>query len=567
MGRSILLGGLIPLLLPVLAGAQILPRLTPDDARREPLPEPRLEAAPEAPLATPAPALPPPPSPGLGESLTVRVERIELRGNTVFSDAELAPLTAPYEGREVSTAELQQLRYDLTRFYVERGYINSGAVIPDQSVADGVVRLDIVEGRLTDIRLSGNTHLRERYLRERLWPDPQAPLDLERLRERLRLVQQDPLVARINAELVPGLLPGEGVLRAEVAEAPRVRFGLVIANNRSPSVGGEQYEPFLSLRNLTGFGDILDLSWGITSGGDDVSALYELPLNAHDTRLRLGYRNSDSLAVESPFDALDIQSDLRSWDIGLSHPLILTPDRRLTLGATLSLRKSETSLLGFGFPFSPGVDEDGDSRVTVLRLSQDYLHRGPDQVLALRSTFSLGLDAFGATTNDLHIDGRFTAWLGQFQWVRRFENDLQIVLRADAQFSKDSLLPMEKFSIGGATSVRGYRESLLVRDSGYAGSVELRYPLATLPIPGLSRDPGDGQLQLALFADYGRGWNEDLPTPDPEAIGSVGVGLRYAPGPQVEGALYWGYALEEVEQLDEDIQDEGLHFLLRISNF
>ena len=65
------------------------------------------------------------------------VLRFNLSGNTVFTNKELAEVIASYEERDISPEELQAVRNELTLFYVHRGYITSGVIIPDQSVIDG----------------------------------------------------------------------------------------------------------------------------------------------------------------------------------------------------------------------------------------------------------------------------------------------------------------------------------------------------------------------------------------------------------------------------------------------
>jgi hemolysin activation/secretion protein len=196
--------------------------------------------------------------------------------------------------------------------------------------------------------------------------------------------------------------------------------------------------------------------------------------------------------------------------------------------------------------------------------------RRPNQVLAARSIFSVGLDALGATTNPRDLpDGQFFAWLGQFQWVRRlWDTENQLLVRADLQLAEDPVLPLEKLGVGGATTVRGYRENLLVRDNGFIGSVEFRFPVFRLPLPLISEGPQDGRVQLATFYDFGWSDNTDAPTPDPNTISSLGIGLRWDPHRQIHEELYWGIALREVdEQGEEDLQDSGIHFALDIRLF
>lgn len=539
----------------------------PGDDRRE-LPEYELESESE-----PAPILPPlPPAfpdQRLSSQLRVPVKRIKLTGNTVFSDAELAPLVAPYEGRELTSGDLQTLRRTLTLYYINQGHINSGAVIPDQQVKDGVIKIVIIEGRLTDVEVSGNTWLRDSYVRNRLSLGSDKPLNLQHLQERLQLLHQDRLIERINAELVPGLRPGEGVLRARVEESQPYELGVSFNNRNSPSVGGSRGEIWGSLLNVTGFGDSLGVRYGITKGLEDVTAIYSVPLNAQETRLRLYVDRSDADIVEEPLDFLDITSDTETYGTSLTRPLYRIPRRELVGSLIFERRRSETFSEGKPYSFSPGP-HDGESNVTVLRFGLEWLDRSRDHVLAARSLFSVGIDALGATINPGDLpDGQFFAWLGQFQWVRRLGNtDRQLLLRSDLQLAADALLPLEQFAIGGATSVRGYRENLLIRDNGWVSSVEVRVPIGKLRLPWLSEQPADGLVQLAPFFDFGWGWNTDQPTPDPKTLSSIGLGIRWDPNRKIHGQLYWGIALRDVYLIGEhDLQDSGIHFAVDIQLF
>src|SRR5207302_7666660 len=99
---------------------------------------------------------------------SVFIRAFRFRGNTKFTAAQLAAVLKPYTGRQLTSEDLEDARRALTRAYVDRGYINSGAVLPDQDVADGVILFELVEGRLDQIRLKGNTRLRGYYITSRV---------------------------------------------------------------------------------------------------------------------------------------------------------------------------------------------------------------------------------------------------------------------------------------------------------------------------------------------------------------------------------------------------------------
>lgn len=481
--------------------------------------------------AKPAPALPlealptQAGEPPLSRRERVFVRRFELTGNTVFSSAELGAVTAPYENRTLTAEELQEARRQLTLYYVERGYLNSGAVIPDQKVEDGVVRIQIVEGRLSEVDVTGNTHLRTDYFQDRLRPEPDAPLNIQAIQERLQILQQNPLIDQLQAELAPGVQPGESVLRLGIREASPYEVGLALANNNPPSVGATRAYLYGLDRNLTGVGDSLGLSYGhsLESSTADWRVFYARPLNARDTTVQIWAEQNETSVIEDRFSSLDITSKLQTYGIMLTHPFYRTPQQTLSLGVDLERRHSESYLLGIPFSFAPG-EEDGEATLAVARFVQEWLDRRLDQVIAARSTFSFGLDLFGATIHGFEPDGRFVAWLGQFQWARRFgEPDYQLIFKSILQLSDDPLLPMEKCALGGLETVRGYPENTLVRDECFVASLEFRVPVYQLPLAGISRGPNEGQVQLAAFADYGYAKNKGEFDLEPNSIYSAGL--------------------------------------------
>ena len=510
--------------------------------------------------------MPPPAArePPLSSGARVFVNAIRLTGNTVFSDAELAPVVAPYIGRAITTEELLDLRDALTAYYLERGYVNSGAVIPDQEVEGGVIAVEIVEGRLGDIVVNGLTSLEPEFVIERVRLGAGPPLNVNDLRERIQLLLLDPAIDRINARLGPGLNRGEGRLEIDVVEAPRYQPQFRFANDRSPAVGAEHAELSVTFGNLFGRSDPLLIQVGASEGLRDLEVDYSVPLTARDLRFFVSSEITTSDVVEEPFNEIDVESNSSSFQAGLSWPVIKTLDDEVRLEASLEHERSTTSLLGRRFSFSEGVD-DGQTKITALRLVQQWQRRSQDQVIALRATESIGLDLPGTTRNSGDLpDGQFFAWLGQAQFARRlFGSDWQLVLRGDVQLTPDRLLPIERIAIGGVDTVRGYRENELVVDNGWITSAELRIPLGRLALPRLSPEPDDGAVQLVPFVDAGGGWNIDAPDPEKDLIYAVGAGLRWQPNRRLDLRLDFAPPLVDVpEPEDDDLQDLALYFEL-----
>ena len=131
------------------------------------------------------------------------VKEFRFAGNHVFSRATLGKVVDKYKNREINADDLEQARQDLTLFYINKGYVNSGATLPDQDGKNGIITFQLVEGRLTGINLKGNFWFRSWCLRNEIRRGAGRPLNFNKLKEALQLLRQNPTIARINAELKP----------------------------------------------------------------------------------------------------------------------------------------------------------------------------------------------------------------------------------------------------------------------------------------------------------------------------------------------------------------------------
>lgn len=473
---------------------------------------------PEAFRLPPLPAGPRPTAPAVAASR--QIEAFIFEGRTVVDEATLQALARPYAGRPVSAAELEELRLQITRLLVERGFVNSGAVIPDDPYREGRFRYRIVEGRIGEVRVAGQGRLAARYVAERLVHGPDEVLHLPVLQERFQRLLADPLIERMNARLVPGAEPGRAHLEVDVTRSAPVRLSAFANNHRAPSSGEGGGGLAGSVSNLTGWGDVLDATLVSSRGSDRQSLGWSVPLPGAGTLLALRQDRGDVGVIEEPVRSIDIASRVDSLDVSATQPLVDTLAERFAIGLVWTRRENRTTLLGEPFSFTPG-EPDGVSRLRAWRLQVEYARRWTEQTLALRSTFSTGRTNIAAGLDPALAapDRRYSFWLGQAQFVRRLDAwpGAQAVLRGTVQRSGDRLLPLERIAVGGVASVRGYRENQLVRDTGYLGSVELRVPV-------LSATASAHQLRAGPFLDWGRARNQAEPA---ERLCALGVALDW----------------------------------------
>ena len=490
---------------------------------------------------------------------------IEFDGNTVFSDAELLKLVKERLGKKVSIEELEGLRKTISKHYYDHRYVNSGAVIDEQDLAGGILKIRIVEGWLDAVNVMNEGWLRSGYLQKRVHREVGKPLNLDELKLGLELLRRDDKIRKINTALVPGEELGQSHLDMIVTENKVFDVGVGVSNRRPPSVGAEEAELFFGARNLTSLGDTLRANYTFTQEGmrevdfgdaGNYSVFYSLPLTRWDTTLELGMTQSDYVILEEPFDALDIESDTRMYTVALRQPIYRDFQHEFSVTLKGEHRRSEVLVSGERFSISPG-SVDGQTRITALRFSPEYVYRSQERVIAARTTLSFGLDELDPIITP-ELDRNYFTWLTQGSWVESVSsNDTLFIVKMMHQYTDQSVVSMEQFSLGGMNTIRGYRENQLIRDNAVLISPELR-------IPVYKDRYGKALVYLIPFFDYGTGWNTEGPR-DRETIYSAGLGATYNPTDHINLAVYWGHAFKEFDiPNDDDLQDYGIHFQLRV---
>jgi len=488
------------------------------------------------------------------------IKDFDVVGSSVFSQQELSKAIASYRDRPLTLPELFQARSIITKLYTDEGYVNSGAYIPPQELNNGTVKIAVLEGKLEGINVSGTQRLNSRYISERIENAAGKPINVESLLVALQLLRLDPLIDNVSAELSAGIQPGTSLLDIQVEEANVLNLSTSFNNQKSPSIGSNQRSVGFGHGNLLGLADQFNFNFSNTEGSNSLDLSYGLPFNSKNGTIKASFGTNSNDVVEDAFNDLDIQSKSRYFEFNLRQPVVLKPNQELALGASFSRSESETSLLNGEFPLSRGAEPDGETKITAIRLFQEYVNRDDQKVLAFRSQFSIGIDAFDSTINDDAPDSTFFAWRGQSQWVRKIDEDFLFLLRGDIQLSGGSLVPLEQFRVGGANSARGYRQDLSLGDSGVFTSAELRVPI-------LRFRKIDGLVQIAPFFDIGTLWNSDDLEIANATLPSIGLGLNFSMGTRFNARLDYGIPLKNVETKGDSLQEDGIHFAIDYSFF
>ena len=493
-----------------------------------------------------------------GQNIEIPVEKIEFTGGTIFTPQELEQLAKPLEGKKVKISQLKKLAQTITNKYLQQGYITSRAIVPQQEILNGVVEIKLIEGSIAEIQIEGNNRLRESYLRDRLELGTDSPIRVDNLEGQLQLLRSNQAIKNIEANIQPAPGEGESALAVKIDEASPWVYGAEINNYGTVATGAEKLGISLGSRNLTGNSDslIFGFTQALNANSQSYSGSYSIPLNAKDGTLQLRTSINRNEIIGEDFEDLNLEGDSELYEVSFRQPLTRTLQKEFAVSLGFSYQESRD--------FFNGVALNRTNRTSVIKFGQDYTKRDVKGVWAFRSQFNLGFD--GSDENeDVLIAGNdfpddvFISWLGQTQRLQRINPDNLLIIQADVQLTPNTLSPSEQFVIGGAQSVRGYRQNARLGENGFRLSVEDR-------ITVLKNAEAQPLLQVAPFADLGVVGGDSTDDVDNNFLAGIGVGLISEPIPGLSLRLDYAPPLVNLDDTGGNIQEDGLYFRFSYRN-
>jgi len=364
----------------------------------------------------------------------------------------------------------------------------------------------------------------------------------------LQLLQINPLIENLAAELATGAEPHLSILKVEIEEAAAFSLDLGFDNQQSPSVGSNRLLFSLNHRNLLGFGDNFNLRYYNTPGSNAIEdASYLFPLNSYDGVIGFRFSGTDSDIIQQPLAELDIDSQSRTYEFIYRQPLLKSTTQELAIGFNLAKEESEVTIPVFNRTLRSEND------LTIFRFFQEYFIRDEQQVFAVFSQVN-----FAPDVNTLNLDGeethnQFLLWRGQMQYFRNITNSLTFLTKVELQLADSAIPSLEKFALGGIYRGRGYPENAVLGDNGVFSSLELRFTLVTIP-------DIDFNLQLVSFFDIGYAWNNDDFPIETSALSSLGVGINLTAYERLNANFYWGIPLIDFPTIGNSLQEQGIYF-------
>jgi len=407
----------------------------------------------------------------------VTPSRFDVGGVKSIPSAEVSAVFAPMRGKDATVRDLVAAADRVTALYKARGYALSFAFIPNQSLANGVVKVQVVEGYVADVTIRGDAgNLDSRIKAMAAHIVGERPLRQETFERYTQLLGQLPGL-KVAAN-VPPPTTTDGATHLDL-DVSRQRYDMSYGLDLNhPGAQGV----FTLLENgATPLGEQLSVSTLFPNGGGQrfYSAAYVQPIGSRGWQGKLDasrYWGQPDTDEQLP-SYLDHRLTQERLALTATYPLVLSNTRRVNLAMGIYASRQDDRYRNV----DNGVMVALQSSVRVLNAELSWLAVNDTSSRQLGFSVAHGFDGLGAysrSVSNLGVVGvavpdvAFTRFNANFSWSRQWAHKLGTVLRATGQYSDDALPSTEQINFGGPNFAYAYDPGDAAGDSGWAASAE-----------------------------------------------------------------------------------------------
>lgn len=470
-----------------------------------------------------------------GPKILVRGFRIT--GAILISETELTALLQGAVGQQLSLTQLQGAAAALVGYYAQRGYL-ARVIVPAQDVQDGIVKLQIIEGKRGSLRIDAkgeriDSARVQRFIDGRLASGD--AMNLTKLGEALNILNEQPGIA-VTSALVPGKVEADTDLVVTASAKPLVSTKLGVNNHSSRGTGEGQASAEIGLANPTGNLDAAVLNVTRTRGTTFGNAEYSIAVG--DSGLRLGV-NASHLRyhlTQAAFSALGSRGTARTVGVAANYPLARQSDFNLSLSGSFG----EKRLIDQAF-----AGETGNRRDSVANVGLNgYFMAAPGNMLAggitsfgaSLSTGAIDQDNPGALAGDAltrQVQGHFRKISYNAGYLAELGATSSLNLALRGQLANKNLSSSERFSLGGPTAIRAYPVGEATGDEGWLISLSVTHNYNDALAVNAFIDAGG----ITVNRDLWPAWNAANPLArNRYSLSGLGVGVDWRIGPALLSA-------------------------------
>ncbi len=478
----------------------------------------------------------------------VYINSVQLAPSEILTKEETDPIIQKLVGRNVFISDIQAVIDEINTLYADKGYVTAKAFLPEQTVTDGNIYIDVIESRIGNISVEENRWTRTKYITDRL-PQKEGELfDIVDLEQDVLDFNRYNEGVKLSANLKAGEKPGTTDIEIKADEKFPFHLVGVMDNQGRYTTGSLRGGAMLYADSLFGLRDKMSvgtyLSGGVTSPFFD----YNIPVNKHDGRIGFLYSSGFAKVKWGEFAPLDLKSKSYQYSLYYTQPIIRKPGFELKGYAALNYKRARTTL--FDDAVKLGVD-NVTSVEAALNMRKDTKY---GIWYASQSAY------YAIPILNSQNDNHYFKYSGAVVRLHDFSHGVIGQLRSNYQIipGSQNVPYLDQIQAGGLATVRGYSEGLMIGKNGYFVSGELMFPL----LPREITSPRSGQkipfigkyVKGAIFADHAGIF--PAASYDPYGgsyfMASLGMGLRVQLPGDLSARLYWGFPILNDTRYEEN---------------
>lgn len=499
---------------------------------------------------------------GISEYATkgVYVENIVVSPSQILTEKEIKDILEDYTQTNVTFTQLKEIVDRINKLYLEKGYVTARAYLPEQTVENETIRIELLEGKVGDISVEGNRWTRTKYISDRITLRKGELFSIQKLEQNLMTFNRYNDGVELNGTLLPGQSAmGTTDVHLKVKERLPFRLTALVDNAGRSTIG--KYRAGLMLQDESLFGLRDKLTIGAYANKFSVTpfADYNIPVNKKDGRVGFSFSSSNSKIGHGPYRDFNIKSRSQNYSLYYLQPIYRRPWTELSSVASVAYKRATTSFDGYDLY---------TDQVTSAQVGLNFRYDTKRGIWYINQNVSYAFPIFDKRSNYLKLDGGILR-------LHDFGHGFVGTLRGNYQVIPKKLVPyMDQFIAGGVATVRGYSEGLLIGRSGYLLSAEMMFPMG----PRAIKSKKDKEKMIPFIGSYlkgfvffdhagvfpykgtgngSEGYNKD------DFLASLGFGLKINLPGSASLRLSWGFPLI-TNRHEEDCYQGRFHFELSL---
>lgn len=392
----------------------------------------------------------------------VYVENVEISPSLILSEEEIDKIVQKIKGKNIHFEQLEDAVRQINSLYASKGYVTARAFLPTQTVEKGVVKIELIEGKVGTIKVNGNRWTRSSYINKRLGTRTGEIFNVALLEKDIIRFNRYNDGVKLNANLFPGKVDGTTDIVIDAEETFPYHITGLLDNAGRNTIGEVRGGLMLNADSLFGVRDKFTAGAYKSQGSLTPYADYNIPVNKYDGRVGGTFSMSRSEIIKGPYTMFNIASRSYNYALYYTHPLIRKQYFELNGYAGINYKQATTSFDGFDLY---------TDKVTSAQISLYARYDTKRGIWYANQGFYQAVPIFDKGSKYFKYEGGLIR-------LHDFSHGIVGQFRVNYQAINHDVVPyVDQYQAGGIASVRGFSEGVLIGKSGYLLSGELLFPI------------------------------------------------------------------------------------------